>query len=322
MAKRNKETIPDVDITLTARELKKLFNEPAELMKLYIFLNMRRDFDTNIAGQVTHINDSAFKEAMDYSGKPGRKAWRPSTKHIMRWLEQLENLGLIKPLGNYVFHLPLACIKKPSPESIQNQSHQFVTKTVTTGVTEKCLQEKEVLDSKNKGETLQQANDLSPEVSPQLESILGTPPSLIRSDEIRLEEENTEPVDNFDFAFGEGRPFYELLAKRGYYLNHMHHINTISMIETLVKKGVTPKEAAIAMAHCDAQLGKPPDVPWYYEKAIFQYRKSLQKSEQQAEEINNERNTARPTQPQATGNNSTVALLNRVRKKLGITEGN
>jgi hypothetical protein len=264
--KRNKEELGNVNITLTAKELTLLVDEPPELMKLYILLNHRRDFGTNIAGKATRISDSTFKEWMDYPKKQGKQGWKPSTTHIVRWLDQLAFLGLIKPLGNYVFELPLAFVS----ESMQNKCHQTVTKTVTKTVTNSEVDETPIKIDKNNNIEIEVSPEVSPEVSKKLYIPLDN-----RLDKIRLD--------------APAKKFRQLLIDRGFYLNHMTNTKTLAMIKLWVDSNVTVEEAEIAMNHADAQLGKRADHPSYYRNIPFQYRKELQEAKSKVEEIKHEK---------------------------------
>lgn len=278
MGKRiNKEKIARTDIRLTAEEMNILFNEPAELFKLYIYLSLRRDFKTKIAGRATHINDTAFKEGMDYVQRPGRKAWRPSTTHITRWLDQLEGLGLIKQLGNYVFELPLAY----TDESVKEISHQGVTNSVTTGVTNQEIEKPSInIDIKPSIE-----NEVSPTVSPQVSKRLYVPP-VLGLDKIGSDQR---------------KDFFELLSQRKFPLAYLSDPRTNAMLEAWAFGNVTQEEASQAMQHADAQAAtrqQRVSRPWYYQDIPFQFRAKTEQAKQQTQEIkDNASNTRATRQP-------------------------
>lgn len=262
MNKRNKEELPLVDIKLTAKELNLLANEPSELMKLYIFLSTRRDFKTNIAGQETRINDAAFKESLDYSSKSGRQGWKPSTTHIKRWLSQLESLGLINVLGNNVFELPFA---EPL-ESVKNLSHQGVTKGVTNFVTDY----QPLKNLNNSNSYYKNNNEVSLEVSPQVERRLHLP------------HNNLTILNYTKLAPARFKNFIDLLKSRGFHENQIANKRVIAMLAAWHQAGITVEEAEIGMNHCDRGKTERPH-PTYYESAVLEYKRDLHKATQKIE---------------------------------------
>lgn len=261
MARRaNKEELPNVDIVLTASEMNALNGEPSELWKLYIELSRRRDFATNISGKVTRISDRAFKEMMEVTQKQGRLHKKPSTKHITRWLSQLENLGLIKPLGNYVFFLPKAF----KHDSIKNKCHQSVTNTVTTSVTK--TNTKETIENTGSNEDLK--TEVSPQVSPQVSTRLSIPLNTLHN-----------------ITLPSASDFFQLLAKCGFPLHQIQgNKSTLAMVHEWVKAKVTLDEAQIGINHVNSGKGIP-NSPAYYLKPVLQVRSDFEKAQQQASEV-------------------------------------
>lgn len=264
MARRtNKEELPKVDIVLTADEMNTLNGEPAELWKLYIELNRRRDFTTNIAGQKTKISDRAFKEMTEVTKKQGREPKKPTTKHITRWLSQLEALGMIKPLGNYVFKLQ----KAATHETVQKKCHQSVTKSVTTSVTNSDNTNTPIKTDENSNSK----NEVSPQVSPQVSTRLGIPLNTLHN-----------------ITYPSAQNFFDLLYQQKYTLSQVQsNKNVVAMVHAWVKAEVSLEEAQIGINHVNARLGTPPNTPSYYLKPVLQVRKDLEKAQQQAEEISN-----------------------------------
>ncbi len=107
------------------------------------------------------------------------------------------------------------------------------------------------------------------------------------------------PVSDNKIRLDYAREFFELLAERGYYINHIHHKKTIAMIQTWIKAGVTLEDARIGMTHCDTQLGDKPSHPTYYQRPVLQYKHDLQSANQQAEEITNETTRVRASKVSA-----------------------
>lgn len=297
--KRNKEQIADVDIILTAKELKLLVDEPPELMKLYILLSNRRDFGTNIAGKVVRLDDHAFKEWMDYPGKPGRKAWKPSTTHITRWLDQLEFLGLIKQLGNYVFELPLAFVS----ESMQKISHQNVTNNVTTFVTNSNTTETSI----NKDKSDKSELDLSPPLSPPLSLKVYTPQNIYISKVKKSKGEILESYPQGSFR----QVFYDLLKDRNYGLDAMIDPHTGAMLAIWESKGVTNEDVKSGMEYCDIKKGGSPRYPSLYQDWVLNAMRARLNAEQ---EINNTSEVTHVRQRQ--GHPHKESSVHRVRRRL------
>lgn len=261
MAKRaNKEELLNVDIVLTANEINTLNGEPAELWKLYIELSRRRDFATSMTGQKSKISDRAFKEMMEVTMKQGREPKKPTTKHITRWLSQLETLGMIKPFGNYVFLLP----KAPKHESVKNKCHQSVTKSVTTSVTNSSDAETPI----KKLENSNIESEVSPEVSPQVSRKLGIPLNTLHN-----------------ITLPSAQDFFQLLAKAGFPLHQIQgNKSTLAMVHEWVKAKVTLEEAQIGINHVNSGKGIP-NSPAYYLKPVLQVRSDFEKAHQQASEV-------------------------------------
>lgn len=117
------DALHHTDLRLTAAELNLLLSCSPHAYKLYIFLAAKRDFETNIAGEMTRISDSLLKKVMTNPPHKGRKTEIITSTHLNRWLSQLEKCGLIEQKGDNVFYFPLAfCSKK---------AKSFVTKFVT-----------------------------------------------------------------------------------------------------------------------------------------------------------------------------------------------
>ncbi len=264
MAKRNKEQLPYVTVHLSPSEQSALLNEPAELLLLYVVLSRLRDFETNIAGIKTKICDKTFKEQLEVSKKSGRKAWRPTTTQIQSWLKQLENLGLIKNQGNYVFFLPLAFAEK----SVSGRFHQFHNQSFTRGFTK--TENSNTLQ--NKGLNTHSDTEVSPEASPQVSPVLHTPQRLQNNTTVILKRDeqflSTMPVDSLL------RPFVNLLGER-FGVSQVKTVKTMLMISRWVKAGVTLEQATLAVDAVDAK-GKP-DHPTYYEKAVLKAKEDFDK---------------------------------------------
>lgn len=267
---KNKEQLPDSNIVLTADELKELHGEPPELKALYLIINWRRDFATNVAGRVTHISDRTFKEGMGYIKKPGRKGWQPSTRHITRWLDQLENLGLIEQLGNYVFYCPMAHWENPN----QKISHQGVTEDVTRGVTNSDDQkttiktdEKQILE-----------NEVSPEVSLQVARRLSTPLDT-----------NTNTIPTYLGA----QNFFDLLSGFGFPIPYLIHEKTRKMVNAWIKSNVTVEDARKRIQERIDEDKEVKQYPTYYRDVVIEPEKDLAPKNENGGNVKNEskRNT-------------------------------
>lgn len=274
------EDIPDSYTEITGAEYKALLSiNSTDARWIYFVLSFHRNFETGIAGLNPKISSAMLRGTISHQSAAGKKERKISNNHIQRWIDQLEKAGLIQDRGNHVFYLPMAR-KHPRKEnksnSICNTSHVTVTKPVTN--IEKTSDETPINTGENANsqllQTLSQTGDLSQEKEGGLSQGL-LPIQNNRLDKIRSDgaEKTLTQV------------FMDLLAKRGFYLNHVTHSKTVAMLHAWIKGGITPEEADIAMTHCDNQLGRRPDHPTYYAKVPFQYRQDLEKANLNAEEI-------------------------------------
>lgn len=284
------EEFPKTNIKLTCQELEILFQHPPELMKLYIFLSLYRDFDTNITGQSVHIDDASFKLWVGYTSKPGRKGWKPSTTHIVRWLEQLEGLGLIKRLGNNVFFLPLAHKKQHD----QNISHQAVTNlspNTSEGVTKTYLQENDVLISKNRDGIKAHVNEVSPN---NKTGVTDLSQRLYTIPDINLTKLNYTETANI--LSTEENKFINLFTDLKLYVGMPLDLKAITTAKALIKHGVTLEEAADALKiKLAAYKGSRTPHPSYFKDAILDYKKDLESIKQEPTQLPQEEKAHAPT---------------------------
>lgn len=273
------EEFPRINIKLTHQELEILFKHPPELMKLYMFLNLYRDFDTNITGENVHINDMSFKLWLGYPSKPGRKGWKPSTTHIVRWLEQLESLGLIQRRGNNVFYLPLAHTKNHESKI----SHQAVTNlspNITQGVTNTNIAETSInIDENNTNK-----NEVSPNYSGGVTDLSQRLCTIPDNNLTKLYY--TEPVN---FLTTEENKFLNLFTDLKLNVKPAGDLKAITTAKALVQAGVSIETASEALKikingyHEKYQNKKTPH-PAYFLDAILDYHRDLQTIKQQPEE--------------------------------------
>jgi hypothetical protein len=276
MAKRaNKEQLPDVDITLTAKELKKLHGEPAELKAIYLLINWHRDFETNIAGEKTRISFSTFKEGLGHVNKPGRKKWQPTTTHITRWLNQLESLGLIKQLGNYVFYCPLAHTDK-SKKKISHQSVTEVSPKNKIGVTKQEVDEHTVF--------IELKEQLKDEVSPKNKTGVTEV-----SRRLCLPLLNTNTTNTYTYTAAQN--FFDLLAERKFPVQYLLDPKTKAMVQTWVDSGVTIEHARTAMDKCDMARSGRPQYPTYYFNAVIEAKREFDAANAKAKKVMNDKPT-------------------------------
>lgn len=101
-------------ITFTERELDALIGEPAEVMKLYVCLRRRMDFQTGLVGASVGVSWWALREDMFVEYAQGRRredSGTPTEKMVRNKLDRLADLGLVESRTSYrklVFFLPLA----------------------------------------------------------------------------------------------------------------------------------------------------------------------------------------------------------------------
>lgn len=101
-------------ITLTERELDALYGEPAEVLKLYICLRRRMDFETGLVGAEKEVSWWALREDMFVEFAQGRRrdeSGTPTEKMVRNKVERLVSIGLVESRTSYrklVFFLPMA----------------------------------------------------------------------------------------------------------------------------------------------------------------------------------------------------------------------
>lgn len=274
--------LPKTPTYLSAEEANILYEEPPELWKFYSQLSRRRDYTTNIAGQVTRLDDEALKEMMRISKKQGRQPFKPTSAHLKHWIAKLEELGLIVNHGNYVFFFP----KAETPHSHEEKRSYLSLTRIEKGVTKF-----------SKGLTSSDANNPSINIddfaSSENEVLLKNKEVLLNLRKV-LKKYNL-PLTLHYITLKEGKKvihnlrsklksFEILLVARGYDEQHILHKKTIAMLSVWLEKGVTKKEAKIGMKHVDAQFGSPPDKPCYYEKPVLQVKQDFNKSMKNADD--------------------------------------
>ena len=90
------------------REWEVLFDEPDYLLKMYLGIRKHMDYKTGISGYSRRLSEHFFRELISYSSRSGRKAYIVTRSKIRNGLNVLEKLGLISPLGMFVFQCHLA----------------------------------------------------------------------------------------------------------------------------------------------------------------------------------------------------------------------
>jgi|GEM_PF-4155171 len=277
------EKFPEINIKLTHQESKILFQQPPELFKLYMFLSLYRDFDTGITGEKVHIDDTSFKVWVGYPSKQGRKGNKPSTTHIVRWLEQLEELGLIQACGNNVFYLPLATTNQHD----QKLSHQTVTKP--SPKSEESVTKSEV--SENPINT-DYAAELKTEVSPNNDgSVTEVSQRLYTIPVNNLTKLNY--IAQTDFLSAEENKFLNLFTDLKLSLNPAGDLKAITTAKALIQAGVTLEVASEALKiKLAAYTGTRTPHPSYFKDAIINYKRDLEAIKQQPQETNHARQSA------------------------------
>jgi hypothetical protein len=299
MAKRaNKEQLPDVDITLTAKELKKLHGEPAELKAIYLLINWHRDFETNIAGEKTRISFSTFKEGLGHVNKPGRKKWQPTTTHITRWLNQLESLGLIKQLGNYVFYCPLAHTDK-SKKKISHQSVTEVSPKNKIGVTKQEVDEHTVF--------IELKEQLKDEVSPKNKTGVT---EVSRRLCLPLLNTNTTTtcLSNQLTSNTRAREFLDMLSDFGFAMSYLTDIKTQKMIDEWIEAQITIEDARKRIKERITRDGMMKQYPTYYRYVVMQQTKDLTLKSEGHESTKTYQQSRRPSKVEES-----IARLRKVR---------
>lgn len=102
----------ELDILLT--------DSKSEWVKFYIGLRKHMDYKTGIAGKPRRLSERYFIELMEERASQGKAAVRFDRNKVHRTLKTLEEIGLIKPLGNMVF----LCILADWDESVSRKSER------------------------------------------------------------------------------------------------------------------------------------------------------------------------------------------------------
>jgi len=100
---------------LNKEERRELFNERAELYKVYAELKQVMDYKTGIAGLSYRISDSFFTELLYVDALRGRAKVEYTRSQARKIIDRLETIGLIKrrkDIGPNVFKLLLATSNK------------------------------------------------------------------------------------------------------------------------------------------------------------------------------------------------------------------
>lgn len=127
-----------------------LHDEPPHLFKFYCAIRRCMDYQNRMAGLKTRINSQYFAEVMTYTQRAGRKAGKKIARSQIRWwINSLEDLGLIKHRGNYVFE----CVLADTEESVQKRSVRGTARSTALSTTEKI--ELEALPAKDLLEEVQ-----------------------------------------------------------------------------------------------------------------------------------------------------------------------
>jgi len=103
-----------------------LFDEPGDVVKVYMALRQRMDFSTGVVGgPKDRISETYIRETLWVEPIPGRKnAGHKPRQYARSVMDRLKKIGLIEPVGRYVFRLPLAA----SDRSAQKSNNQATTK--------------------------------------------------------------------------------------------------------------------------------------------------------------------------------------------------
>jgi hypothetical protein len=256
---RKKEQLRFSDVRLTEPELRMILTTDANIGKLYLFLNSRRDFETQISGEKTLLSDRAFKEAMSYENEPGKRGYQPSTTQIKSWLKKLEVLGLIERRGKYIFFLPFSYSKEGN---VQERFHRGFTKGFTKS---------EVIQLNDyKEEICNSKTEVSPEVLPRFHYLRDLPVNT------KLNNNNARDFENFEKpCVQKFNDYYRLLSDRKFALHLQQHPKTFMMLKSWGEAGVTFEEAKAGMDYADTKRGAIPEHPAYYKNCVLQAKRDL-----------------------------------------------
>ena len=121
-------------VCISFEALEVLTDEPANCMKLYVWLCVHLDRKTGIVGKRRRISEQYAKERLEVSAVQGRKATVPTRQEIRSVFQRLETLKLLIPVDGetFVFSMPY----ESALFSVQNNNNQTTTKQQPPQVTD------------------------------------------------------------------------------------------------------------------------------------------------------------------------------------------
>lgn len=243
----------------------------------YVFgIRWYMDSKTRITGIKRGISYQGIAEELYVEPIPGiQDTGTPSRMQVRRAVTALEKAGLIKnkSVGK---KLILECVLARQSSYVQNKAdtrptHQADTQADTVG-----------LEPENKEEPYKNS------IGASFGESLARSEADTQADTAKTAQADRPPISNtlHNITLPNAQDFFQLLAKCGYYLNQLHsNKKTLAMVHAWVKAKVTLEEAQIGINHVNAQLGKPPDTPTYYNKPVLQVRHDFKNAEETAQEM-------------------------------------
>lgn len=121
-------------VCMSFEALEVLTDEPANCMKLYLWLCVHLDRKTGLVGKRRRISEQYAKERLEVAAVQGRKATVPTRSEIRGVFTRLETLKLLIPVEgeSFVFSMPYEF----ALFSAQNNNNQTTTKQQPTQVTD------------------------------------------------------------------------------------------------------------------------------------------------------------------------------------------
>jgi hypothetical protein len=102
-------------VKINDEELSSLHGEQPVLWVIYLAIRRYMDYETGIAGLRRRFNREYFFKSTEIRQVSGRKAARITKDTLRNSLKRLENIGLLRPFGNYVFE----CLKADRDPLVQ-----------------------------------------------------------------------------------------------------------------------------------------------------------------------------------------------------------
>ena len=103
-----------------------LFDEPAEMTKIYNYLIANMDYSTCITGIKRRVSYQAFKELLDVPATKGRVSVPSSRAKARAYLKRMDAIGLINDQGDCVYKLAYETPHKTDATRFPRGTHEVI----------------------------------------------------------------------------------------------------------------------------------------------------------------------------------------------------